>query len=301
MKIIAGIDGGGTGTILELTDLSGNPLKRERFGPFNLNSIGRERFEQLLTEIFKAINTAGECSAICIGAAGISNPSVNRIVGETAERYGLSGRLILRGDHEIALYGATGGGPGIILIAGTGSVCVGMNNAFKTVRSGGWGHLIDDEGSGYTLGRDALTAVVQAFDGRQKETVLTELIFRQLSVPDIGGLIHYVYGTADKSHIAALAPLVEEAGRMGDEAALRILNQNGEALARLVEAVYHQLKMEEISLSLLGGLLIHDTLLKETALQAINILLPAIHMEAPKMDAACGAALLALSTYRAPL
>ncbi|MEI3013924.1 MAG: hypothetical protein V8T36_03730 [Ruthenibacterium lactatiformans] len=78
-------------------------------------------------------------------------------------------------------------------MAGTGSICFGRDAAGKTARSGGYGHKIDDEGSGYALGRDALAAVVRAQDGRGPRTLLTDLVFAQLKVVDVGGLVQFTY------------------------------------------------------------------------------------------------------------
>ena len=91
MKIAAGIDGGGTGTTLVLSD--GSHQERKRFGAFNLNSIGEERFRGLLAELFDAVVQAGECEKICIGAAGISNPRVKEIILETEQ-----GMLMIKGN-----------------------------------------------------------------------------------------------------------------------------------------------------------------------------------------------------------
>lgn len=294
-KIVAGIDGGGTGTTLELLDDCGEWIGRHKFGPFNLNSIGEERFRELLQEIFGLLARTGECESLCIGAAGISNPAVTGVIEEVAGQNGYAGKLLLKGDHEIALYGAMSGGAGCILIAGTGSICTGITEDDRKARAGGWGHLIDDVGSGYALGRDALTAVVRAYDGRSSSTILTELIQEAWKAEDIRQLIAQTYATSDKSHIASLAPLVEQAGRQQDESALAIIEKNAVELAELAEAVYTRLGKKEISISLLGGLLSHQTLLRDRLIQVLSAILPEMKVKEPDMDAAAGAALWALN------
>lgn len=294
-KIVAGIDGGGTGTTLDLLDEHGIRIERHKFGPFNLNSIGEERFRELLKEINKFIVKTGDCEALCIGAAGISNPAVTKLIEEVFRQNGYSGKLLLKGDHEIALYGAMSGGTGCILIAGTGSICTGITEDGMTARAGGWGHLIDDVGSGYALGRDALTAVVRAYDGRGFQTVLTELIKEKWKAEDIRQLIAQTYATSDKSHIASLAPLVELAGRQGDKSALAIIEKNAVELTKLAAAVYTQLGKKELSISLLGGLLSHQTLLRDRFIQVLSAILPEMKVKEPDMDAAAGAALWALN------
>ena len=293
MKTAAGIDGGGTGTTLELLDDRGKLIERKKFGPFNINSIGEERFRELLWEIFEFLDRAGECGALCIGAAGISNPAVTALISEISREKGFSGKLLLKGDHEIALYGAMSGKAGCILIAGTGSICTGITADGRTARAGGWGHLIDDVGSGYALGRDALTAVVRAQDGRGTKTILTDLVQKAWKAENIGQLIAETYSTTDKSHIASLSPLVEQAGRQGDEAALAIIEKNAVELTELAAAVYRQLGKKELEISLLGGLLSHETLLREKFTLTLSIRLPEMKVKEPDMDAAAGAALWA--------
>lgn len=172
MIMVAGIDGGGTKTTVEVCGQNGELVKRKTFGAFNLNSIGEAAFEQLLGEIFDFIKACGEVHTVCIGAAGISNPSVQMLTEKVKKEKKFPGELLLRGDHEIALYGAVRDAAGCILIAGTGSICLGKKNSNseeKLIRAGGWGHLIDDGGSGYSLGRDALNAVVQSYDKRKMQ------------------------------------------------------------------------------------------------------------------------------------
>lgn len=291
--MVAGIDGGGTGTTLKLLDEEGQEIKRTAFGPFNINSIGEERFRQLLWEIFAFLREEGECDALCIGAAGISNPAVVKAINRAAKEAGFFGRLLLRGDHEIALYGAVSGREGSILIAGTGSICTGVAADGRTARAGGWGHLIDDVGSGYALGRDALTAVVRSHDGREKPTCLTELVKKEWRIEDIRQLIAKTYSTADKSNIASLSPLVEKAGRMGDAAALSIIAKNALDLVGLAAAVYRRLGEKEMKLSLLGGLLSNETLLRKNFIQVLSESEPGIKVTEPDMDAVSGAALWA--------
>lgn len=292
MRLAAGIDGGGTRTTVECRDLDGTVLCRKTFGPFNLNSIGAERFAELWTEITGFLESLGRCEALCAGAAGVSNPQVRALTARAMERAGIP-RWRLAGDHETALYGALSGGPGCALIAGTGSICCGRNAAGSVVRTGGWGHLIDDGGSGYALGRDALAAVVRQWDGRGGATVLSERIPAQLGTGSPQELIAYVYG-GDKSRIAALAPLVEQAAGMGDKIALDICRRGGEALCGLVTAAARRLELETGEVALLGGLLTHGGHLRASLLESLAREAPGLRQTEPRQDAAAGAALMAL-------
>ena len=269
MKFIAGIDGGGTKTKVVVASPEGEALLSQVFGPFNLNSIGAERFAALLDEICTWLNQQGQCLALCIGSAGISNQEMTRLVAEGMQRGGIKNWKLV-GDQVIALNGALEGRPGIALIAGTGSICFGKNAAGQFARSGGWGHLIGDEGSGYALGRDALTAVARAWDGWGERTLLSELLASELGLDDQKKIISYTYG-GDKSRIAALSRLV----------------------TRLVGTVAKQLELEAPEVAMLGGLLENETMLRAQFQAEMAKQYPQMACVLPHRDAAAGAVMLA--------
>lgn len=290
MRFAAGVDGGGTRTTVECRTMEGAALCREVFGPFNLNSVGEERFTALLEEIAAFLGKTGECAALCIGAAGVSNPRVRELTAQVMD--GVC-PWRLAGDHEIALHGAHSGGPGLALIAGTGSICCGKNERGEAVRAGGWGHLIDDGGSGYALGRDLLSAVVRQWDGRGEETALTRLLLARLEIETPQELVAYVYG-GDKSRVASLAPLAGQAAAQGDRTALDIYARNGAELGELVLAAAKRLGMETGEVALLGGLLTGDGCLREALTAWLAERAPGLRCIEPRQDAAAGAAMLAL-------
>lgn len=294
MCFVAGADGGGTGTAVECRDLQGNIFCRQKFGPMNLNSVGEERFCDVLEEIALWLQTLGKCEFLCIGTAGVSNPRMEQLTKEVLERAGLT-RYQLTGDHQTALWGALEGGAGCTLISGTGSICFGRGTDGRTARAGGWGHLIDDGGSGYALGRDALYAVVRSRDGRGPETSLRTAVADYLGSDSPEELISYVYD-GDKSRLAALAALVEQEAAAGDETARRILKDNAGELADLVCAVAERLGLQEAEVAMAGGLLEHDTGLRRETVQALRERRPDLRCIAPKQDAASGAAMMALAS-----
>ena len=251
---IAGIDGGGTHTRIEVRDLENQLLRRGEFGPFNINSIGEAAFRELLWEVFAWCGGMAECTRLCVGAAGISNPNVKRILGEELEAAGFRGKWYLCGDQEIALRGAMDG-PGIALIAGTGSICFGKNAAGETARSGGFGHIIDDGGSGYALGRDVLSCAARASDGRMKDYGMLPLVLDRLG----GGperIVPFVFDPAtDKAAIAKFSHIALDQADKGDPEAQRILETEARELAELVRAVQERLNLPGCRIALLGGLI----------------------------------------------
>lgn len=291
MDFLAGIDGGGTKTKVVCVTPEGVELETKLFGPFNLNSIGTARFQALLEELGTYLNSLGNCVALAIGSAGISNQDMVRMVSEDMEKAGIANWKLV-GDQEIALYGALDGQPGISLIAGTGSICFGRSADGTMARSGGWGHLIGDEGSGYALGRDALVAVAKAWDGYGPQTRLTELLAENQGLTTQREIISYIYG-GDKSRIAALSRLVEQAAREDDAVALGIIRENAVKLSQLVAAVAKRLALGTTKVAMLGGMLENDTILRKYFQEEMAAHHPEISCVAPLHDAAAGAVMLA--------
>lgn len=288
--VIAGIDGGGTHTRLELRDEENRLLSRTEFGPFNLNAIGEAAFRRLLRQVFAACGDMADCARLCVGGAGISNPAVGAILGQELERAGFSGMWKLCGDQEIALRGAMDG-PGIAVIAGTGSICFGKNQAGQTARSGGFGHLIDDGGSGYALGRDVLSTAVQALDGRCPDTAILERVYHRLGREDPGAIVSFVYDeTTDKAAIARFSSIALALAEEGNPTAQAILNRGAGELYALAAAVQRRLGLEGRPIALLGGLLSGENPYRRAVVRKLADLGTVIY---PAHDALWGAAQMA--------
>lgn len=285
---LAGIDGGGTHTRLEIRDMDNRFRSRAEFGPFNLNSIGEEAFRRLLREIFRACGGMEDCGRLCVGAAGASNPQMREILAGELKNAGFSGQWMLCGDQEIALRGAMDT-PGAALIAGTGSICFGKNGAGQTWRSGGYGHLIDDGGSGYALGREVLGAAVRALDGRGRGLGILEAVYDRLGGHTPEDIVSFVYSPhTDKAAIARFASIALE--QAGEAEAMEILNRGAGELCALVEAVQRRLGLAGCPIALLGGLLLTDNSYRRLVAEK---LLPLGTPTAPDHDALWGAAQMA--------
>ena len=285
---LIGIDGGGTSTRVELRDEQNQLLSRKFYGALNLNSIGEAAFYDRLKDIFSL--PMQDCFSICIGAAGVSNQDVERILREILAEVRYEGPWKLCGDQEIALRGAMDG-PGIAVIAGTGSICFGKNEKGETARSGGYGHLIDDWGSGYALGRDALSAAVKTIDGRENNQALCSSVFQKLRVTTAQELISFVYsGETKKSDVAALAAVVLELAEKEDQASEVILRKEAEEVVCMVKAVQKNLSLEGCSIALLGGLFASDNPYRKI----VSSLLGSMgKVQLPRHDALWGAAQMA--------
>ena len=302
MKYVIGMDGGGTKTEVRVADADKNILLSFRAGAINYNGSEKQAIDSNIRDIFQRIIwegfETGNCAAICIGAAGISNPRVKEQIMEQVTGAGHRCPVSIVGDIETAYAAALENGPGIILIAGTGSICFGKDDIGKTYRMGGYGPIIGDEGSGYALAADILSAVVKAQDGRGKPTILTKLVFDYLKIGSLAELIEYLYRPGrNKREIAELSQLIVPAYDQGDETAILILNKCASDLADL--AIPMLAKMNGLSrLAVSGSILIRNKAIFHEFEAKVKAAFPETTIIEPCHDAAYGAVVLALQLGR---
>lgn len=299
MDFVAGIDGGGTKTLLLCKDLNGKVLLSTKFGAFNINSIGLDAFLSMLDEIADTLNDLGNCRFLCIGAAGVSNEQMRLAVNQVLVRRGIL-NFSLVGDHEIALEGAHKGGPGLAVISGTGSICFGKDQSGRIERSGGWGHLIGDDGSAYALGRDAFSACAKSIDGYGPTTVLVNLLRDKFGLSSRGDIIEYVY-SGDKTRVAEVSKIVGEAYIFDDAIAQSIVRKNAVALAETALGVSKKLNLECANVALLGGLIDKDTPFRDEFIAALGRLNGNLKCIAPELSALEGAVMLAEKGFKKSL
>ncbi len=155
-------------------------------------------------------------------------------------------------------------GPALALICGTGSIVYGRTVTGELIRAGGWGYLFGDEGSGYAIGRAALRAVMQAYDNRGPETLLSELVLKRYGLNTPPELVPTVYGAeSPRSELASLSDLVEQAAGRGDSVAMAILEEASHELAGAIAAVYPKLGASAIPLVITGGTMLNGTALRK--------------------------------------
>ena len=298
MSYYCGWDGGGSKTEVLCRDASGKEIGRAVFGPLNINGASRERVKQTIADaVAYMASLAGglaACERLVIGAAGVSNVQIYSFIEEHVRAEGYSGKLLIVGDQEIALAGAVEG-PGAVLIAGTGAICCGYDGKEKRTRVGGCGHLIDDGGSGYAIGRDILSAVARAEDGRAEPTCLRSMVFERLGISEVRGIVTWLYnGSTGKKEIAALAPLLLEALEMGDAAAQRIALCAAQELAALAIAAWKNLGLEAGELAMTGSVLTHYEAIRTQVVSILAEAFPLMRVISPRGGAAEGAVRLAM-------
>lgn len=208
-------------------------------------------------------------------------------------------RLEVVNDAQIALWGATGGEAGIVVIAGTGSIAFGQNGRGETARAGGWGYVFGDDGGAFGIVRQALRAALRQEEGWGSPTLLHKLLLEECSATAANELMHRFYAEEySRDKIAALAPLVGKAASQGDESARQILTRAAQHLAHLASAVRRQLFQGEVSLTVtpVGGVF-QDSLVAGQFARTVASLedtgRPAMRVTKPKFEPVAGALLRA--------
>jgi len=273
MEYLIGMDGGGTATKICVADRDGSLLSRHTAGPLNINGQSHERFQETMAEIKTWLEHSGflpqDCIGIGIGAAGSSNPLTQKLLEKSFESGGYRAKVHTYSDGETALAAAFPACRGIVLIAGTGSLCLGRNETGEIFRAGGFGHLIDDGGSAYAMAVGALAAAVRSEDGRGKPTALRRLVMERLGLESLEGLAGYLYAPSrSKKDIAALAVLVTEAADGGDEAAMEIEQRSAGELNLMTDAVMAKLP-EEKNIALTGSVLMKNQRIRQMVTEHI--------------------------------
>jgi len=261
---VLGLDGGGTRTRAAAATASGAVIGRAEAGPCNLAAVAPpDALAAALAAAGLALRGAGrsraDVAALCAGVAGASHAERRLLFRAGLQSAFPSARIAVEPDYAVALSGATGGAPGVIVIAGTGSAAYGENGAGTSHRAGAYGYLIDDAGSGYGVGRAALAAVLRAADGTGEPTSLTARVLESLALPSLADLVPGVYGgEITRVRIAALSRIVSEAASEDDDAVARaLLMRAGGALAHLARGVTRRLFAEAeapFPVALVGGL-----------------------------------------------
>jgi N-acetylglucosamine kinase-like BadF-type ATPase len=296
---VAGVDGGGTlARAVLLVDRGAEVARGEAAGAV----ASEQDVDAAAAAVARAVRAAaarGRVSlpvkALHAGLAGAGREGVRAALARALEAEGLAERTVVATDVEAAFQDAFGDGPGILLIAGTGSIAWARDASGKVVRAGGWGERLGDEGSGFAIGTAALRAVARADDGRGPMTSLHARIPGHFGVDGVDALVGWAVA-ASKADVAALVPLVVEASRAGDEVAGGILDRAAADLVAHVEAVLDRSSPwpGAPELVLWGGLLRADGPLRDRVVTAAAGL--RMRPVDRTVDPALGAARLALAS-----
>lgn len=280
MHYYLGIDGGGTKTTGAVGDDT-RVLAKVRTGPSNIIRVGEERARESLHEcVRRACAAAGIIPAqiehTCIGGSGAGRPELAKFVRDILA-VAVPTPIMVVGDMEIALNAAFDARPGVIVIAGTGSIAYGRNAAGQTARAGGWGFAIGDEGSAHCIGRAAVNTVLRAADEDDKaasaagdqENSLGKALSKAWRVESLIELARQA-NASPPPDFAALFPAV---ARSSDELARQVLMQAGRELARIAALVMRRLfaadnrtavRVDRVRVAMTGSVFGHAQIARES-------------------------------------
>jgi N-acetylglucosamine kinase-like BadF-type ATPase len=307
-EFVLGVDGGGTKTRAVIANGEQDILGEGVAGPSNPLRVGvQDAVNHICEAVDIACDEAGihrsDILSVQVGLAGVRRQDIREQMQRTLVNSLGVKNLEVATDAEIALYGATNGSPGLVVIAGTGSICCGINARHKRACSGGWGPIAGDEGSGFSIARRALQSVARASDGRGQKTTLSNAAceyFRANTIEDIAMAIYAPKMTHER--LSGFARYVTEAAIKGDKVASEITSDAGKELGTLAVAVIKQLNMQhdKFQIAYVGGIFKAGEILTKPMLETINTVAPKAYLAPPQIEPAIAATRMAQELVRCP-
>jgi N-acetylglucosamine kinase-like BadF-type ATPase len=301
MSLFLGMDGGQSSTTALVGDETGRVLGAGTGGPCNHVGAaeGREKLARAVSESVAAACAQAQLDphrvhfeAACFGMSGGPDDKEAILSAILPAR-----KLIVTHDALIALAGATAGEPGVVTIAGTGSIAFGRNAAGEMARAGGWGYVFGDEGGGFDIVRQAVRAALRFEEGWGPETALHGVLLEATGAPDANEAMHRLY-TAEwpRPRAASLSKLVDAAAAEGDAVARDILTNAAQQLAMLAITVRQQLFRagESVTICHIGG--VFRSLYLMARFRQLVELADGCRLESPRYGPAAGAL---IEAYRA--
>jgi glucosamine kinase len=295
-QIVIGIDGGGSKTHAIVADDSGTTIG-EAFGPGSAVVPGHaDTSAGVIADVIRDALEAASMThvtprVLCVGVAGAGREHERQALWEALVGRELASDVVVHSDFGIALDDAFGDGPGVLLIAGTGSVAFGRSPQGTTARCGGWGPVCGDEGSGAWIGRRALSIVTAAADGRESPTALTGAMLTAAELNEVSELIPWA-AAANPAQIATLAPIVFTVAEAGDLRANSLVNLAVEELMLHVRSLAQQLFGDErasVHVALAGGLMRPRSTLRKRLEHRLRAAVPGAQMHTAEVIPARGA------------
>lgn len=301
MAYYLGVDGGGSKTTCAVGD-EVSLLAKVTAGPSNITRVGEARTRESLQKAIReacavARISPQEVRRACIGAAGAGSEeiaaAVHNFVAET-----ISGEIGVVGDMQVARAAAFGEGPGVIVIAGTGSIAYGRDAEGRIARAGGWGFAISDEGSAHWIGAAAVSALLRVIDQSEDPQATAEAspLFGEMNAAwGLSSLDELVRAANANARFARLFPAILAAADGGDDLAQRVLAQAGRELAQLAAIVVRRLfaagngNLPAALLAMAGGVFRHSAIVREVFRHEVRQLDPRLEVSPQIAEPVAGA------------
>ncbi len=301
MKYLIGIDGGGTKTHCVVTDFNLNKIYECYGGASNFLVHGIEKVSETIFNLILQCKDElkidiNSFAGILIGTAGAGRKSDAEKLENSVKKFALENGIsinnfFVESDARISLEGAFSGNEGSILISGTGSIMFGKDAEGNIHRVGGFGRILGDEGSGFSIGKKGLNALAKNFDGRGKDTLLFELILKEFEIDSPEKLITEVY--SNNFDIAKIAPLVFKAAENDDDICNRILKDEIDELILHVISMKKKLISSKMKLCLFGGILLKENYFSNLLKEKIHNEFNDVEIQSPDFPPEIGAVILA--------
>lgn len=294
-RYFAGIDGGGTSTEACVTDDQGKVLGTGRGGPSNVHYGGESQLkDSVKTALDQALSAAGlslnDLSAVCAALAGAGREQDRQRIRTALKPITGDIPLLVVEDTHSALAAAHKGRDGMVIIAGTGSNCIGVKDG-KYASAGGWGALLGDEGSAYSIAILGLRAAIKSHEGRLEKSCLMDKFMEVLGADEPGNLLGRMHGM-DRTQIAGLSRVVFDAAASGDTVSAGILDAEARELALMARAVSRSLGLDAPSIALVGGCFKNPSYVDMLRKHA-ETMMPGVSLCWPSLPPCEGAAILA--------
>jgi glucosamine kinase len=287
-----GIDGGGTKTRCLLGD-ENSVLASGSGSGCNIVRVGEAcARDSLAGAIHEACVQGGvspqQIARTCAGVAGAGDDGVASVVQRLLIEI-VGGAIEVIGDMEIAIESAFAGDPGVVVMAGTGSIVYGRNERGETLRAGGWGRMVSDEGSGHWIGVEAVKAALRAHDSGEDSALL-----RGLMAALNAGTVHDMVVRVNANpapDFAVLFPVVLAAAEDGDRSAIDVLKRAGQELASTAVIAVTRLfpKKDVVSVATHGGVFVGSATVKQAFVERLGMLCPQAKLVEIPIDPAMGA------------
>lgn len=241
--LVLGIDGGSTRTALAVADREGRVLLHRRAG--GIGPLETPGWPEILAWLMQQAEAYGPR----IAYASFAMPRHGEIASVAAQQIAVAADLArvphcVLNDAHTAFEGAFLGQPGVLMLAGTGSMVWARNAAGRHIRIGGWGHGFGDEGSAFWIGQEAIVMLSHGLDGRAQDVDFTVLMAGHLALPEEGraeALLDWYHAGGDpRTKVAALARLVDRLADAGNATAKTILAEAAVHLAMHVRAAWRR-------------------------------------------------------------
>ena len=251
-----GIDGGGSKTAFLLVDEYYNEICHVEAGPSNWLSVGADAAKHAITQGISHLRERP--NIVCAGFAGAARSDSAAFYKQVLESLIPGAQIIIESDAFIASIGAIGIDPGILLIAGTGSIVIGRDKSRNMFRVGGWGPYFGDEGSGFWVGREAVRQALRSLDVHTP-TEFSNRIATQLGLRTISDVVGaWASGKIGVPDIAGLFP--EVVSMYPQEPANQILNQAASHLRSMVDIASERVGLSDCRKSLSGSVAVHPVM-----------------------------------------